>query len=124
MKARASFAAGGARRWSAMRSTGSRRACFCSWVGKCMRGVGKRAGKTVIVLQTALRVSYGPEAAGLPREAVPADRSPIIQGGFKMHRTLKIAVAAVACALLAVPVYAQTLEKIKQAGSITVGHRD
>ncbi|HXF79587.1 MAG TPA: amino acid ABC transporter substrate-binding protein [Usitatibacter sp.] len=41
-----------------------------------------------------------------------------------MHRTLKIAVAAVACALLAVPVYAQTLEKIKQAGSITVGHRD
>ena len=27
---------GAARRWSARRSTCSRRACFCSWVGKCM----------------------------------------------------------------------------------------
>ncbi|HEX4332741.1 MAG TPA: amino acid ABC transporter substrate-binding protein [Usitatibacter sp.] len=41
-----------------------------------------------------------------------------------MNRTLKAAVAAVACALLAVPTYAQTLEKIKQSGAITVGHRD
>lgn len=41
-----------------------------------------------------------------------------------MHRTLKAAVAAVACALLAVPAYAQTLDKIKQSGVITVGNRD
>ncbi|HSS27360.1 MAG TPA: amino acid ABC transporter substrate-binding protein [Usitatibacter sp.] len=41
-----------------------------------------------------------------------------------MHRTLKAAAAAVACALLAAPVAAQTLDKIKQSGFITVGHRD
>ena len=41
-----------------------------------------------------------------------------------MHRTLKAAAAALACTLLAVPAYAQTLDKIKQTGSITVGHRD
>ena len=41
-----------------------------------------------------------------------------------MHRTLKAAAAALACALLAAPAYAQTLEKIKQTGAITVGHRD
>jgi glutamate/aspartate transport system substrate-binding protein len=41
-----------------------------------------------------------------------------------MHRTLKAAAAALACALLAAPAYAQTLEKIKQSGAITVGHRD
>jgi glutamate/aspartate transport system substrate-binding protein len=37
---------------------------------------------------------------------------------------LKAAAAAVACALLAAPVAAQTLDKIKQSGFITVGHRD
>src|SRR5258706_9020728 len=37
MKARASPAADPLRRCSARRSTGSRSACFCSWVGKCMR---------------------------------------------------------------------------------------
>jgi len=41
-----------------------------------------------------------------------------------MHRTLKASAAALACALLAAPAYAQTLEKIKQSGAITVGHRD
>jgi glutamate/aspartate transport system substrate-binding protein len=41
-----------------------------------------------------------------------------------MHRTLKAAAAAVACVLLAAPVAAQTLDKIKQSGFITVGHRD
>ena len=41
-----------------------------------------------------------------------------------MHRTLKAAAAALACAFLAAPAQAQTLEKIKQTGSITVGHRD
>jgi glutamate/aspartate transport system substrate-binding protein len=41
-----------------------------------------------------------------------------------MHRTMKAAVAALACAFLAAPAYAQTLDKIKQSGSITVGNRD
>ena len=41
-----------------------------------------------------------------------------------MHRTLKVVVAAIACALLAAPAAAQTIEKIKQSGAITVGHRD
>jgi len=41
-----------------------------------------------------------------------------------MHRTMKAAAAALACAFLAAPVYAQTLDKIKQSGAITVGHRD
>jgi len=41
-----------------------------------------------------------------------------------MHRTLKAAAAALACALVAAPAAAQTLDKIKQAGAITVGHRD
>ena len=42
-----------------------------------------------------------------------------------MHRTLKAALAALACALVAAPVAAQgTLDKIKQTGTITIGHRD
>ncbi len=41
-----------------------------------------------------------------------------------MHRISKAAVAALACALLAAPAFAQTLDKIKQSGAITVGHRD
>ncbi len=43
-----------------------------------------------------------------------------------MHRTLKAAVAALACALAAAPALAQegTLDKIKKTGTITVGHRD
>jgi glutamate/aspartate transport system substrate-binding protein len=41
-----------------------------------------------------------------------------------MHRTMKAAIAAVACAFIAAPVYSQTIEKIKQSGAITVGHRD
>jgi glutamate/aspartate transport system substrate-binding protein len=41
-----------------------------------------------------------------------------------MHRTLKAAIAAVACALVAAPVSAQTIDKIKQTGAITIGHRD
>ncbi len=41
-----------------------------------------------------------------------------------MHRTLKAAVAALACTLAAAPALAQTIDKIKQTGSITVGHRD
>ena len=41
-----------------------------------------------------------------------------------MHRSLKAAVAALACAFLAAPAFAQTLDKIKQSGFITVGHRD
>jgi len=43
-----------------------------------------------------------------------------------MHRTMKAAAAALACALLAAPALAQegTLDKIKKTGTITVGHRD
>jgi glutamate/aspartate transport system substrate-binding protein len=41
-----------------------------------------------------------------------------------MHRTLKAAIAALACALATVPALAQTIDKIKQSGAITVGHRD
>ena len=42
-----------------------------------------------------------------------------------MHRTLKAAVAALACALVAAPALAQsTIDKIKQTGAITIGHRD
>jgi glutamate/aspartate transport system substrate-binding protein len=41
-----------------------------------------------------------------------------------MHRTLKAAMAALACSLAAAPALAQTIDKIKQTGAITVGHRD
>jgi glutamate/aspartate transport system substrate-binding protein len=41
-----------------------------------------------------------------------------------MHRNLKAAVAALACTLVCVPAFAQTIDKIKQTGAITVGHRD
>jgi glutamate/aspartate transport system substrate-binding protein len=41
-----------------------------------------------------------------------------------MHRNLKAAAAALACTLAAVPALAQTIDKIKQTGAITVGHRD
>ena len=42
-----------------------------------------------------------------------------------MLRTTKAALAALACALFAAPAFAQgTLEKIKQTGTITIGHRD
>ncbi|MBC8023746.1 MAG: amino acid ABC transporter substrate-binding protein [Burkholderiales bacterium] len=43
-----------------------------------------------------------------------------------MHRNLKAAIAALACALAAAPALAQegTLDKIKKTGTITVGHRD
>jgi glutamate/aspartate transport system substrate-binding protein len=42
-----------------------------------------------------------------------------------MHRTMKAAVAALACALVAAPALAQsTIDKIKQTGAITIGHRD
>ena len=43
-----------------------------------------------------------------------------------MHRTMKAAVAALACALVAAPALAQqgTLDKIRQTGTITIGHRD
>ena len=41
-----------------------------------------------------------------------------------MHRTLKAAVAALACTLVGAPAFAQTIDKIKQTGTITVGHRD
>src|SRR6476619_825915 len=43
-----------------------------------------------------------------------------------MHRTMKAAAAALACALFAAPTLAQegTLDKIKKTGAITIGHRD
>ena len=41
-----------------------------------------------------------------------------------MHRTLKAAIAALACTLIGAPAFAQTIDKIKQTGAITVGHRD
>ena len=42
-----------------------------------------------------------------------------------MHRNWKAAVAALACALVAAPALAQsTVDKIKQTGAITIGHRD
>ena len=43
-----------------------------------------------------------------------------------MHRTMKAAIAALACSLVAAPALAQqsTVDKIKQTGTITIGHRD
>ncbi|HUQ28092.1 MAG TPA: amino acid ABC transporter substrate-binding protein [Usitatibacter sp.] len=42
-----------------------------------------------------------------------------------MHRTLTAAIAALACALVSAPALAQsTIDKIKQTGAITIGHRD
>jgi glutamate/aspartate transport system substrate-binding protein len=41
-----------------------------------------------------------------------------------MHRIMKAAIAAVACAFIAAPAYSQTIDNIKQSGAITVGHRD
>jgi glutamate/aspartate transport system substrate-binding protein len=41
-----------------------------------------------------------------------------------MLRITKAAVAAAACALIGAPAFAQTIDKIKQTGAITVGHRD
>ena len=42
-----------------------------------------------------------------------------------MHRNMKAVFAALACALISAPAVAQgTLDKIKQTGTITVGHRD
>ena len=41
-----------------------------------------------------------------------------------MHRTLKAAIAALACTLVSAPAFAQTIDKIKQTGAITIGHRD
>ena len=42
-----------------------------------------------------------------------------------MHRNMKAVFAALACALISAPAAAQgTLDKIKQTGTITVGHRD
>ena len=41
-----------------------------------------------------------------------------------MHRNLKAAVAALACTLIGAPAFAQTIDKIKQTGAITIGHRD
>jgi len=41
-----------------------------------------------------------------------------------MHRTLKAAAAALALTMAAAPAFAQTIDKIKQSGTITVGHRD
>ena len=42
-----------------------------------------------------------------------------------MLRITKAALAALACALIAAPAFAQgTLDKIKQTGTITIGHRD
>jgi glutamate/aspartate transport system substrate-binding protein len=41
-----------------------------------------------------------------------------------MHRTLKAAIAALACTLIGAPAFAQTIDKIKQTGAITIGHRD
>jgi glutamate/aspartate transport system substrate-binding protein len=41
-----------------------------------------------------------------------------------MHRTLKAAIAALACTIAAAPALAQTIDKIKQTGTITVANRD
>ena len=43
-----------------------------------------------------------------------------------MHRTLKAAVAALACALISAPALAQqsTLDKIKQSGTMTLAYRE
>src|SRR5688500_1598515 len=98
MNARASRAASGERRWSARRRTGSRSACFCSWGAKCMR--------------------Y-PDALFYPRTF------PYL-GGSPMFRHVKAAFAAAACLSLVAPAIAQegTLKKIKDTGTITIGHRD
>jgi glutamate/aspartate transport system substrate-binding protein len=41
-----------------------------------------------------------------------------------MLRIIKVAIAALAGAFIAAPAFAQTVEKIKQTGAITIGHRD
>src|SRR5258707_2399868 len=58
------------------------------------------------------------------RELVPSRQSSSQPRRFYMHRTLKAAVAALACTLIGAPAFAQTIDKIKQTGAITIGHRD
>src|SRR5687768_9688757 len=94
MKARASLASAAFRRWSAMRRTFSRRACFCSWLGKCMRdGVRRRKSDIVPQMNKAL-----PTAA-----------------------LLALAAALVPAAAQEL---SGTLKKIKDSGAITIGHRE
>src|SRR5260221_8917046 len=57
------------------------------------------------------------------RELVPSRQSSSQPRRFYMHRTLKAAVAALACTLIGAPAFAQTIDKIKQTGAITIGHR-
>src|SRR6185369_7071142 len=98
MKSRASFACDSGSRCAASLRIGSRRACFCSWVGKCIESACLR---------------YSTPASFHPKE------------GVQMLRHLKAAVLAAACIAVAAPVVAQeTLKKIKETGTITVGHRD
>src|SRR6185369_12370833 len=98
MKSRASRAASPERRWAASLRTGSRRACFCSWVGKCIG---------------APQLRYSTRATIPPRREYP------------MLRAIQAALLAAAALALASPAMAQdTLKKIKETGTITVGHRD
>src|SRR5258708_16804317 len=124
MNERASIAAAAARRWSGRRSTFSRRACFCSWVGKCMRGVARPKA----LLSTNPRSGYpSRQKRPAPLGVVYLRRAPLSNPRrFHMSRTTKAAALALACALTAVTAYAQeaTLTKIRAAKSITIGHRD
>ena len=58
------------------------------------------------------------------RNARPSRHTDIQPRRFHMHRIIKAALAALACAFIAAPVAAQTIDKIKQTGAITIGHRD
>src|SRR5690242_15797617 len=117
MKARASLAAAGARRWSAILITCSNRACFCSWLGKCMAGVrairkpplSSKAGNAILRQQAAIHALLAVPSGRAQRKLQPA-------GGFSMIRITKAAIAALALAFVAIPATAQelagTLKKI------------
>src|SRR5687767_5199235 len=108
MKARPSLASAPFNRWWAMRRTFSRRACFCSRLGKCM-GMGRYGEReTDIVLQSALRYP----------------RLPAREDTMKMRLAVALALAIAAAAPAAAQELAGTLRKVRDSGSITIGHRE
>src|SRR5690349_18598058 len=108
MNARASFAAAAASRWSAMRRTCSRRACFCSWLGKCMRVGSAQQGKPILSPKRAL---------GIVRAR-----------GSDTTMKYQLAAAALVAWVAVGAAHAQeiggTLKKVRDSGSITIGYRE
>src|SRR5471032_478778 len=123
MKARASFAVAACWRWSAMRNTCSRSACFCSWVGKCMGGAAKRKRYCPPNRDRGILAARSGRSS---RERFPSRHSLPQPRRFHMHRHTRAAIAAALVALLAAPAaFAEgTIDKIKQTGTITVANRD